>query len=929
MVLDESVLDAFKSTILRLDFYKDVTDDRGKKKEMVTVPDNFTDEQQYLDVFLPLYWEELRANLNRAKYIEMGRTEEITHISIDPNVFVKLKYGRMSEDAANRFYSQNDLVLLTQNVDPLADEPVHFLGIVDVSIKMEIEITTKFSSNPPEGSRDERVAKIIAKKGNWNLAKVVSLNTMLREYEGLMSLPRIPLRSLIVNREDVETKRDASTEMQAAPAAPKAFEDTVKKHGVATADMPVLESNTFFDIPDKLQGKIREGYNESQEHAISGSRRVTGITLVQGPPGTGKTTTLLGILAALFSSRAIESNAVSYTRTTGKRASAKDASLGSDTSSDESEDDEAREKRELERARMMRCRAPWMLGNYAAWADTVEQHVPVSGSDDWRNPYPKLHPREIRSMSEVQKEVTPQKVLVCAPSNAGIDEVLRRIVRDGILSADGVRERLSVIRLGPNLHSSLDEYSFETMVKRRLKAAGGDLHNRSKKEEVKARLLMEARIVCTTLSISGHQDITGFPEDFDTVIIDEASQGVEISTLVPLKLGCKRLILIGDPKQLPATCFSEVAKAHNYERSLFERLQETQHKVYMLQTQYRMHPHISSFPSKTFYEGNLINALDRPEFESKFPNVWSKISCFGPMMFFDVKGEHRKYKTSLVNDAEADFIIHFFKVLSELYPEEPWREKLAVISPYAEQVQLIRSRFRALFPKEEGCPVDVGTVDGFQGREKDCIIVSVVRANPDPDKESIGFVRDRRRMNVAFTRARQNLWVVGYSEVLRKNYDWGAFIKQAEAGSQLIRVGRPFDGFFGPYLDNWFSRHPEVPKPDTSRLPRGAGAQEVEDLLSDSAAALPAADPELFRRVEAQDRFQPDLQEDLDDGAPAVEGGRKRALHELDDDEEDGNQDGVGEKRGRLEEPAGRGESRGTGGDHGPGGDDGVGGDEP
>ncbi|CAE8582721.1 unnamed protein product [Polarella glacialis] len=102
--------------------------------------------------------------------------------------------------------------------------------------------------------------------------------------------------------------------------------------------------------------------------------------------------------------------------------------------------------------------------------------------------------------------------------------------------------------------------------------------------------------------------MVGFPEDFDTVIIDEASQGVEVSTLTPLKLGCRRLILVGDPKQLPATCFSEVAKNHDYDRSLFQRLQQSQHKVNMLSQQYRMHPAISYFPSQNFYDGKLLNA---------------------------------------------------------------------------------------------------------------------------------------------------------------------------------------------------------------------------------------------------------------------------------------------------------------------------------
>merc|ERR550534_1271062 len=123
--------------------------------------------------------------------------------------------------------------------------------------------------------------------------------------------------------------------------------------------------------------------------------------------------------------------------------------------------------------------------------------------------------------------------------------------------------------------------------------------NASDKE--KEKVIREAAVVFSTLSISGSRELVGFPGDFDTVVMDEASQGLEVSTLVPLKLGCRRLIMVGDPKQLPATCFSSVCQYKSFERSLFQRLEEAKYKVNMLQIQYRMHPLISHFPSHTFY----------------------------------------------------------------------------------------------------------------------------------------------------------------------------------------------------------------------------------------------------------------------------------------------------------------------------------------
>merc|ERR1719265_888404 len=132
-----------------------------------------------------------------------------------------------------------------------------------------------------------------------------------------------------------------------------------------------------------------------------------------------------------------------------------------------------------------------------------------------------------------------------------------------------------------------------------------------------------------------------------------------------------------------------------------------------------------------------------------------------------------KSRQSLQNEEEANFVVSLYKALTQMYPpEKAWRERVAVISPYAEQVELIRRKFRALFKIEKSrvCPVDVNTVDGFQGREKDIVIVSAVRAQNNETK-SIGFVADRRRMNVAFTRARLSLWVVGHAGALGRNAD--------------------------------------------------------------------------------------------------------------------------------------------------------------
>jgi len=133
--------------------------------------------------------------------------------------------------------------------------------------------------------------------------------------------------------------------------------------------------------------------------------------------------------------------------------------------------------------------------------------------------------------------------------------------------------------------------------------------------EKKLKILQRAEVVCATLSASGYDILNNLKEGFDTVIIDEAAQSVEPSTLIPLKYGCRRCILVGDPLQLPPTIISQSAKAAGYERTLFERMQKQGTEVFMLPIQYRMHPEISSFPSNQFYAAKLTDCDTMREYD--------------------------------------------------------------------------------------------------------------------------------------------------------------------------------------------------------------------------------------------------------------------------------------------------------------------------
>ncbi|KAF8821446.1 Rna-directed Rna polymerase, partial [Cardiosporidium cionae] len=154
------------------------------------------------------------------------------------------------------------------------------------------------------------------------------------------------------------------------------------------------------------------------------------------------------------------------------------------------------------------------------------------------------------------------RILVCAPSNAGIDEILKRLTLSpkeggGIFDETGKHFSPSIIRVGPNIHPDLAQYSLEYKASQRMKV------KQSQRNEdrvgIKHALLKESQVVCATQSVCGSRDMVSFHGGFDTVVIDEASQGVELSTLIPLRLGCQRLILVGDPRQLSATVISKTA----------------------------------------------------------------------------------------------------------------------------------------------------------------------------------------------------------------------------------------------------------------------------------------------------------------------------------------------------------------------------------
>lgn len=261
---------------------------------------------------------------------------------------------------------------------------------------------------------------------------------------------------------------------------------------------------------------------------------------------------------------------------------------------------------------------------------------------------------------------------------------------------------------------------------------------------------------------------------FDVAIIDEASQATIPSILIPIAKA-RRFILAGDHKQLPPTIIS--AKAGDLEKTLFEELIKIYpSKSQLLNVQYRMNKLLMKFPNKEFYNNGLKS--DASVDEIKIDDLLNSNNHEEALLFINTSNvdnnreAHLKDSKSIMNQLESEIAVRIAKDYLDAGISE---EDIGIISPYADQVKVI----------QEKTPVEVKTVDGFQGREKEIIIISTVRSNDDGN---IGFLKDLRRLNVAITRAKRKLIIVGNKETLKNSPTYTRLIEFVENENLLVDI---------------------------------------------------------------------------------------------------------------------------------------------
>ena len=385
------------------------------------------------------------------------------------------------------------------------------------------------------------------------------------------------------------------------------------------------------------------------------------------------------------------------------------------------------------------------------------------------------------------------QVLVCAQSNTAVDWISEKLVDCGI----------EVLRLGnpTRVNDKMLSFTYERRfadhpdypklwqvrrdlreLRRKRREKGEHFHQRLDRLKelavelevrINADVFGQVRVIASTLVGAGNKLLDG--KKFGTVFIDEAAQALEAACWIPIRRA-SRVILAGDHCQLPPTVKSLEALRGGLGKTLMERIVENKPEcVSLLQMQYRMNDEIMQFSNDYFYHGQMLSApavAHRVIHEGDAPILWFDTSTIE--LGEDEKGNFKEQFVGetfgRINKGEADLTlsllqIYFMRVGKQRVLDD--RIDVGIISPYRAQVQYLKRLIKKrTFFKPYRHLITVNTVDGFQGQERDVILISLVRAN---DMGQIGFLRDLRRMNVAITRARMKLFILGDATTLTRH----------------------------------------------------------------------------------------------------------------------------------------------------------------
>jgi len=397
-----------------------------------------------------------------------------------------------------------------------------------------------------------------------------------------------------------------------------------------------------------------------------------------------------------------------------------------------------------------------------------------------------------------------QKILVVAPSNTAVDLLTEKLAEEG----------LNVIRVGNParvserlIHATLDykmaehaemrsikalkkqaaEYknmahkykrSFGKAERDQRKALFDEAHKIGREIEKSEQYIMDnlfnkAQIITATLVGSNHYTVKNLK--YNTVVIDEAGQAMEPACWIPI-LKAEKVVFAGDHFQLSPTIKSNDAAKAGLSTTLLEKsVKNHPESVTLLNEQYRMNSLIMGYSSRVFYEDQLV--------ANKTVSGQLLFHGDAPLMFIDTAGcgfDEKADGTSIINSEEAVFLLkHLTELIGNIEAQKltPF-PSIAVISPYKQQVHLLKElMFSNPVSMVHANKISINTIDSFQGQERDVVYISLTRSN---NESNIGFLQDIRRMNVAMTRAKKKLVVIGDGATLSRSHFYSDFMKYAE-----------------------------------------------------------------------------------------------------------------------------------------------------
>eukprot|EP00899_Mesostigma_viride_P027836 jgi/Mesvir1/8237/Mv12518-RA.2 len=706
------------------------------------VPPTFSSPESYLAVFDALLLEEARAQIivgdERAGAYSSGQTMLLHMAAVtamdSASDFTRVKLGVKPESQS--VLRDNDLVLLIrsdQKVDMAGGNsmPDNAFAVLEGQSWRNVLNARLFLEESIHGvplparhaARASIMKRLLASSAGspkpWWIVKICNLSTITREYLALQAIHTLPMRPFILD----------------------------PKPAVAA-----LKPCATWSVPTPLWQYLEANHNPSQLEAIHLATTNMPIALIQGPPGTGKTHTILGLLSAILHS------VPTATADRGGKATTGTAGMGegkgrADGDTDGVDGLPSHVQQLQAAAQHWVAASPWLTGRADPRSvldtelesdddDSDGDGLPLTmaeraaarrrrhiipdedddeddeedggkgkagdvGQDERARLIAGVRARKqfyytssasaalsVPTVVRMLASSSRSHVLVCAPSNAALDEVVLRLITVGLHDAQGNQYIPSVVRVGVNPHHSVAAVTMDALLAERVaqvqqRASSSTLtqaaENKGSLDRLRVAILDEADIVCSTLSFSGSAVFARMSRSFDVVVVDEASQAVESSILVPLCNGTKQLIMVGDPRQLPATVLSVRATEHGYTQSMFQRVQAAGLPVALLRTQYRMHPHISRFPSHQFYERTLE---DGPDMAKATDKPWHASRLFGPFTFFDVKGAEKAAKGtgSFQNEEEALFTLELYKELVRQHPRLKNGSQIGILSPYKQQV---------------------------------------------------------------------------------------------------------------------------------------------------------------------------------------------------------------------------------------------------